>query len=636
MAFLRFSTFFFFSVFFMLIENISAQCTKQNIELPVINLAVNAANIPVQALNTHINNLWVEHKLQYNVPNERYTIFAKRVSEIIAHNALPNKSYSLGINFLTHWTNEEIANLTPLDRIPPPSEVFSKFRTPQVCTSLKKPSVLFSTVDLPPGPCINSRLQESITALNTAFSLNINSNITVRGLDNTVITPFDWPWGPWNKKVVRDMDWRNHNGRSYLTPIKAQGCGDCWDFASVGEIEAQFNRYYDVSYPVGYTGVAGATFSEQRILDCITGCGGNWDQNAFQFVINNGGLQSSSEYGGSASAEQFCRTEKDNEQALYVQLTGQGSLKAISVGGTPDYLDVVDIMGFVDSIGPQAIYYRVDNDFGSYSSGIYNNPCTTEGINHAMVIVGYHYEATKSLFGAETPDFTKSYWIVRNSWGNGWGGDGGIVGGEKGYIKVAMGSNLCDIEELIMWVDIKPNGNSDTSKDPCGQHANDPTKWYQCYTQICNNPGASSSGYCTKYKSKFCSNSAIQNEFKTNCPATCTQKNIDCGITCGADCSKQCVVDYNDCKQNPCDDCIGDLPANLCNKLKKKGPHWCCGTISECQKSCKIPCKDCNQLTKDCDYCTSLTTFYNTTCNTVKPKFPFFEVAQLVYPFSEL
>lgn len=41
--------------------------------------------------------------------------------------------------------------------------------------------------------------------------------------------------------------------------------------------------------------------------------------------------------------------------------------------------------------------------------------CPTDTINHAMVVVGYN-------FNAPTP-----YWIVRNSWGSGWGASGYIL-----------------------------------------------------------------------------------------------------------------------------------------------------------------------------------------------------------------
>jgi len=60
-----------------------------------------------------------------------------------------------------------------------------------------------------------------------------------------------------------------------------------------------------------------------------------------------------------------------------------------------------------------------------YSSGILDDPeCPTQ-IDHAVAMVGYGNEDGKD------------YWIVRNSWGAGWG--------DNGYIKIAAqeGDGIC-------------------------------------------------------------------------------------------------------------------------------------------------------------------------------------------------
>ena len=62
-----------------------------------------------------------------------------------------------------------------------------------------------------------------------------------------------------------------------------------------------------------------------------------------------------------------------------------------------------------------------------FSSGIYSDPtCTSQPVNHAIVAVGYG-----TLNGVD-------YWVVRNSWGAGWG-----IGG---YALVKRGVNMCRIE----------------------------------------------------------------------------------------------------------------------------------------------------------------------------------------------
>lgn len=59
-----------------------------------------------------------------------------------------------------------------------------------------------------------------------------------------------------------------------------------------------------------------------------------------------------------------------------------------------------------------------------YKGGVYDQPCG-DNLNHGVLIVGYG----------------KDYYIVKNSWGNGWG--------EDGYIKMKRdnkeGEGICGI-----------------------------------------------------------------------------------------------------------------------------------------------------------------------------------------------
>ena len=64
--------------------------------------------------------------------------------------------------------------------------------------------------------------------------------------------------------------------------------------------------------------------------------------------------------------------------------------------------------------------YASATSFRSYQSGIYNDPtCPTEH-NHATNVVGRGIDAATG----------SDYWIMRNSWGTGWG--------ENGYIKMLV------------------------------------------------------------------------------------------------------------------------------------------------------------------------------------------------------
>lgn len=68
---------------------------------------------------------------------------------------------------------------------------------------------------------------------------------------------------------------------------------------------------------------------------------------------------------------------------------------------------------------------------------MYNNTaCFDNGINHALLLVGYQ------LF----PDQGVPYWILRNSWGSNWG--------NNGYMKLAMqgGAGVCGVNLLAGYI----------------------------------------------------------------------------------------------------------------------------------------------------------------------------------------
>jgi len=208
------------------------------------------------------------------------------------------------------------------------------------------------------------------------------------------------------------FDWRD---KGISLNVKDQGrCGACWAFSAVGNIEAQYALKKQQN----------ATFSEQQLVDCDVkggnqGCEGGLMDTTFQYIINNGGLVSDSDYPYNA-ADGTC---KFNKNQVKVQLS---SFKDISKNEN-------EIKEVLFANGPLSVAVNAD-PFQFYTGGIFTpttTSCDPQGLNHAVTLIG---------FGIDTKT-NKQFWILKNSWGKNWG--------EKGYIRLARGIGACGINTNV-------------------------------------------------------------------------------------------------------------------------------------------------------------------------------------------
>ncbi|KAK9284916.1 hypothetical protein L1049_024097 [Liquidambar formosana] len=196
-------------------------------------------------------------------------------------------------------------------------------------------------------------------------------------------------------KLPESVDWR---AAGAVNPVKDQGsCGSCWAFSTVAAVEG-INQIV--------TGEL-ISLSEQELVDCDrsynAGCNGGLMDYAFEFIIDNGGLDTEEDYPYTAVDGTCALSRKKNS-------------KVVTIDGYED-VPPFDEMSLRKAVASQPVSVAIEASgmaFQLYLSGIFTGECGT-ALDHGVAAVGY---------GSENGT---DYWIVRNSWGGDWG--------ENGYIR---------------------------------------------------------------------------------------------------------------------------------------------------------------------------------------------------------
>ena len=197
------------------------------------------------------------------------------------------------------------------------------------------------------------------------------------------------------------FDWRS-NGGNFVTPIRDQSsCGSCWAFASTAALESATLITND-------TPDTDLDLSEQVLVSCgdAGNCGGGSHNEASDYIRNVGlPLESCYPYTATnGSCGNACPTYQSS--TYRIQSWSWVATTAPTVALLKDALY---------TYGPLITTMVVYTDFFSYDSGVYVYTWGVEEGEHAVLIVGFND--------------TGQYFIVKNSWGTGWG--------ESGYFRIA-------------------------------------------------------------------------------------------------------------------------------------------------------------------------------------------------------
>jgi len=217
--------------------------------------------------------------------------------------------------------------------------------------------------------------------------------------------------------IKRDLpsrfDWRDS---TTLPVVKNQGgCGSCWAFATVGPLECNIKIKDNVTVDL----------SEQWLVSCNSNgwdCGGGWWAHDYHEWRSDpcGGTGTVSEADFPYTATNgTCSCPYDHEYLIdnWAYVGSSGSVPS------------VDAMkqAIIDH-GPISVALHANSALQGYNGGIFDG-CYNGEINHGVTLVGW--DDSQGAGGV---------WFMRNSWGTGWGEDGGYARMEYGCSYLGYGA----------------------------------------------------------------------------------------------------------------------------------------------------------------------------------------------------
>ncbi|XP_018311145.1 cathepsin O [Mycetomoellerius zeteki] len=213
--------------------------------------------------------------------------------------------------------------------------------------------------------------------------------------------------------IPSKFDWRDKGVVGSV--MNQENCGACWAFSTVGVVESMYAIKNGTLH----------SFSVQEMIDCMPGnfgCqGGDICSLLSWLLASKTRIISETDYPLTLQTD-TCRLHKISAKTSGVKVTDFTC---------DSFVDAeTELLTLLVTHGPVAAAVNAIS-WQNYLGGIiqYNCDGSFNSLNHAVQIVGYDTEA-------RIP-----HYIIKNSWGPSFG--------NKGYIFIAVGKNLCGIANQV-------------------------------------------------------------------------------------------------------------------------------------------------------------------------------------------
>jgi len=231
------------------------------------------------------------------------------------------------------------------------------------------------------------------------------------------------------------FDWRD-TGK--VTSVKNQNpCGTCWAHGTLAAVESRVLIEESTTYD----------FSEQNLICCTDAAweylhndrcmAGGWSWLAAETLTKKGSrLEACQPYNTTTINTEACGDSCQSIKIItdYRMIANEAT--------TPDAIE--PIKSAIYNHGPLAMSYAADYGAHMHEGSIYYWPdCPDSEVNHLVCVVGWDDTVAHPAGGGS------GVWIVKNSWGTGWG--------DNGYFYLCYGSaGMCEVASLD-YKDYDPN-----------------------------------------------------------------------------------------------------------------------------------------------------------------------------------